>query len=224
MAIDIVPRFVTFDLYGTLIHYRYNENVRRILGDRLPASLVDEFETVHETYRFDEILGDWRPYPEVIERALRRTMRRFGIEERADDGRLAFESIGTFGPYPDVPPALRRLATRFPIVILSNAADTQIVHNVARLGVPVHAVLTAEGARAYKPRVRAFEYLLERLDARPDEIVHVSSSPMYDLRPANDIGIRNKVLMDRGWEHPQPWLRYERITDIAQLPDLLGIP
>jgi 2-haloacid dehalogenase len=64
--------------------------------------------------------------------------------------------------------------------------------------------------------------MLERLGCGPDEIVHVSSSPMYDHRPANDVGIVHKVYMDRSWEPHQPWLNYERITDIAELPVLLG--
>jgi 2-haloacid dehalogenase len=222
VGIEIVPKFVSFDLYGTLIHYEYDKNVRLILGDRLPESITDEFELAGEAIRFDEVMGDWKPYHEIIDRSLRRTMKKFGIEYHDGDGRRAYEAISTFGPYPDVPPALGTLAERYPLVILSNADDAQIVHNVERLGVPVHSVITAEQARAYKPRLAAFEFLLEKLGARPDEIVHVSSSPMYDHRPANDVGIANKVYLDRGWEPDQPWLRYVRITDIAELPVVLG--
>ncbi len=224
MTIEITPKFVSFDLYGTLVDYAYDRNVRRILGDRLPADVVDAFEAAGEAIRFDEVMGDWKPYHEVIDRALRRTMKKFGIEYRDGDGRQAYEAIGTFVPYPDVPPALTRLATTYPIVILSNADDAQIAHNVARLGVPVHAVITAEQAQAYKPRLAAFEYMLDQLGVGPDEIVHVSSSPMYDHRPAQDCGIANKVLMDRGWEPHQAWLSYVRITDIADLPGVLGVP
>ena len=223
MTIEIRPRFVSFDLYGTLVDYQYDRNVRRILGDRLPHDLVDAFEFAGEAIRFDEVMGDWKPYHEVIARSLRRTMEKFGLEYRDEDGRRAYEAIGTFEPYPDVPPALARLAEHYPLVILSNADDDQIRHNVARLGVPLHAVITSEQNRAYKPRLAAFEGMLRALGAAPNEIVHVSSSPMYDHRPAQDVGITNKVLMDRGWEPDQPWLSYVRIRDIAELPDVLGV-
>ena len=53
--------------------------------------------------------------------------------------------------------ALATLAREFPLVVLSNASDSQIGHNVDRLGAPFHAVYTAEEAQAYKPRLRAFE-------------------------------------------------------------------
>jgi 2-haloacid dehalogenase len=38
------------------------------------------------------------------------------------------------------------------------------------------------------------------------------------------MGIKNKVYVDRGFEHDESWLGYERITDIADLPVLLGLP
>lgn len=65
--------------------------------------------------------------------------------------------------------------------------------------------------------------MLDKLGVAPDEIVHVSSSPQYDHRPAFDVGIKNKVYLDRGWEPDQPWLSYTRITDIAEPPVLFGL-
>ena len=38
------------------------------------------------------------------------------------------------------------------------------------------------------------------------------------------MGIKNKVYVDRGFEHDEHWLGYERITDIADLPVLFGLP
>ena len=75
-----------------------------------------------------------------------------------------------------------------------------------------------------KPRLHAFDYMFDKLGVVPDELVHVSASPMYDLRPAAVMGIKNKVYVDRGFEHDEHWLGYERITDIADLPVLFGLP
>jgi 2-haloacid dehalogenase len=184
VAIDIKPKFVSFDMNGTLIHYRQDETIRKVLADRLPAGIVDDFELAGEQIRFDECMGDWRPMHEVIEAALRRTMARFGVEYREGDARAVYDQIPTWTPYAGVTEALRRLAEAYPLVILTNSDD-------------VHA-----------------PSLVENLQA-PVEIVHVSSSPQYDHRPAFDVGITNKVYLDRGWEPDQPWLSYTRITDIA---------
>ncbi|MFI9176376.1 hypothetical protein [Streptomyces lincolnensis] len=41
-----------------------------------------------------------------------------------------------------------------------------------KLGADFHAVLTAEQAGYYKPRYAAFEYMLDELDASPEDFVH----------------------------------------------------
>ena len=123
MGFDIKPKFVSFDMNGTLIHYRQDETIRKVLGDRLPAEVVDDFELAGEQIRFDECMGDWRPMNEVIEAALRRTMAKFGVEYREGDARAVYDQIPTWGPYPGVTAALRRLAEAYPLVILTNTDD-----------------------------------------------------------------------------------------------------
>lgn len=223
MSIGIKPKFVSFDMNGTLIHYRQDETIRKVLGDRLPAEIVDDFELAGEQIRFDECMGEWRSMQYVIEAALRRTMDKFGVEYREGDARAVYDQIPTWTPYPGVSEALRRLADSYPLVMLTNSDDVHAPSLAENLRAPVELVITAEQAQAYKPRLRAFEYLLDKLGVEPDEIVHVSSSPQYDHRPAFDVGIKNKVYLDRGWEPDQPWLSYTRITDIAELPVLFGL-
>jgi 2-haloacid dehalogenase len=216
------PKYVTFDCYGTLTSFQMSSVTKSVLAAQLsddPKPFLDTFEA----YRIDEVLGDWKPYREIIRNALRRAMVRHGLtyDETAADA--IYDAIGTWGPHPDVPAGLARLATRYPLVILSNAADDQIPGNVAQLGAPFHAVITAEQAHAYKPRLAAFEYLLERLSVGPDEIVHVSSSLRYDLMPAHDLGIRHKVYVNRGYEPSTPYYGYTEINTIDELPALFGI-
>ena len=125
------------------------------------------FLTDFSAYRFDEVLGSWKPYAEVIKTALRRCCQRWSVPYRDADGQQLYEAVPTWGPHPDVPAALATLARELPLVILSNASDSQIGHNVARLGAPFHAVYTAEQAQAYKPRLWAFEYMIDRPGLRP---------------------------------------------------------
>ena len=53
-------------------------------------------------------------------------------------------------------------------------------------GADFHAVYTAEQAGFYKPRYGAFEYMLDQLNAAPEDVLHVSSHTRYDLMPAHD--------------------------------------
>ena len=217
------PKFVTFDLYGTLTHFRMSARTRTLFSDRVPAGRMDEFLDDFEAYRIDEVLGAYKRYPDVIRDALRRACARWSIEYVESEGDGIAGDVPDWGPHPDVPEPLARVAEHYPLVILSNAAESQIHRNVEKLGAPFHAVLTSEQARAYKPRFRAFEYMLETLGCRRDEILHVSSSLRYDLIPAHDLRIPHKVYVNRGYEPSVPYYRYHEMPDLSGLPALLGL-
>ncbi len=222
MASDARAKFVSFDMNGTLIHFRIGDAIQRVLGERLPPALADDFRQAGNHYRFDECMGEWKPFHQVVADAMRRTCKRFGVEYRDSDAQAVYEEIPSWVPYPGVTDALRSLAQHYPLVILTNTDDAHAPRLVQNLGAPFAVVITAEQMRTYKPRLRAFEYMLETLGVEADEVVHVSASPKYDLRPAATLGIERKVYMDRGFEPREPWLGYELITDISELPALLG--
>ena len=224
MGFDRKPKFVTFDMNGTLIQFRINDAIRQVLGDRLPAEIADDFLQACKAYRIDECMGDYKPFDQIVADSMERASRRLGLEYREDDARAVYDHVPTFGPYPGVTEALNRLAEAYPLVIVTNSDTAHAVHLVENLQAPFDVVITAEQMGVYKPRLRAFEYMLDKLGVAPDEIVHVSASPMYDLRSAAVMGIEHKVYVDRGFEHDESWLGYERITDIADLPVLLGLP
>jgi len=217
------PKYITFDCYGTLIDFRIADATRERLAHTLDepdmARLVADFVA----YRRDEVLGDWKPYAQVIHDALERACRRNAVDFRPEDARAIYDRIPSWGPHPDVPKALAALSREFPLVILSNAADAQIGANVATLGAPFHAVFTAEQARAYKPRLRAFEYMLDRLGCGPQDVLHCSSSFRYDLMPAHDLGICHKVWVNRGHEPANPGYGYVEIKDVSGLPAVVGL-
>ncbi|PHK94217.1 haloacid dehalogenase type II [Pseudoroseomonas rhizosphaerae] len=218
------PKFITFDCYGTLTNFRMGPVAREHFAGRVPAGRMDAFLQDFSAYRMDEVLGAWKPYAEVLENAIRRTCRKHGISSQEGDGRVFYDAVPGWGPHPDVPAALTRVAREFPLVILSNAANEQIHRNVALLEAPFHAVFTAEQAQAYKPRMQAFEHMLDQLGARPEELLHVSSSFRYDLMTAHDLGIRDKAWVNRGHEpRGNAFYGFHEIPDIGGLPGLLGL-
>ena len=217
------PKYISFDCYGTLTNFRMGDMARELFADRVPRERMDRFVQVFSAYRLDEVMGDWKPYVDVLRSALERACKFCGVEYRDDEGRKFYEAVPTWGPHPDVPAALARVAKEYPLVILSNASDDQIHFNVAKLGAPFHKVYTAQQAQAYKPRLRAFEYMLEQLGARPEDMLHVSSSLRYDHMSANDLGIRDKAFVARGHEPTNPAYGCREIKDISGLPALVGL-
>lgn len=223
MSSNLRPKYITFDAYGTLVHFQMSPLTRKMFADRVGQDRINEFLDDFEAYRLDEVLGAYKPYPQVIKDALRRACDRWRIEYRDSDGETIVAAVPTWGPHAEVPDALAILAKHYPLVILSNAADSQIEGNVAQLGAPFHAVYTAEQARAYKPRFQAFEYMLDTLGCDRSEILHVSSSLLYDLIPAHHLRITHKVYVNRGYEPSTPYYGYDEIKDLSGLPGLLGL-
>jgi 2-haloacid dehalogenase len=221
--IEFQPKYITFDCYGTLTFFQMGALARQLMADIVPANQMDTFVKDFEGQRFDEVLGPWKPYPDVVKDSFRKTLKRWNLEYREADGQALVDAVPTWGPHPDVPDALRALASRYPLVILSNAADDQIGSNVEKLGAPFHAVYTAQQAQAYKPRFQAFQYMLDQLGCGPEDILHVSSSLRYDLMPAYDLRVMNKVYVNRGYEPTNPYYGYHEVKDLSGLPPLLGL-
>jgi 2-haloacid dehalogenase len=217
------PKYVTFDCYGTLINFQMAGAARDHFGHLLQGPRMDEFIRNFQGYRIDEVLQDWKPYAEVVHNALERACKRNKVPFKAEQALEIYNRVPTWGPHADVPAGLAKVAKEIPLVILSNAMVVQIPHNVAKLGAPFHAVLTAEEAGAYKPHLRAFEYMFDTLGCGPEDITHVSSSFRHDLFSAYDLGIKSKVWVNRGHEPANPFYEYTEIPDISHLPSVFGL-
>jgi 2-haloacid dehalogenase len=217
------PKYITFDCYGTLTWFRMSDMTRERFADRIAPDRIDAFVRDFSAFRFDEVLGAWKPYVDVIKNALRRTCALWGIRYDDREAQAFYDAVPSWGPHPDVPAPLARIAKRYPLVILSNASDDQIHENVAKLGAPFHAVFTAQQAQAYKPRFQAFEYMLDKLGCAPADLLHVSASLRYDLMPAHDLRIVNKVYVNRGYEPSTPYYGYHEFKDLSGLPGILDL-
>ena len=87
---------------------------RQLLADRIPAEQMEDFLDDFEAFRGDEVLGAYKPYLQVINDALARTAKLWGIEHRDSDGKSIYESVPSWGPHPDVQEPLAVLAEQLP--------------------------------------------------------------------------------------------------------------
>jgi 2-haloacid dehalogenase len=216
---------VTFDAYATLIDFRLTEATREILADRLPMDGVDteEFLDDFRVMRFQAVLGPYRSYREVLHSSMEIAMRLHGIPYSTSDGAALVATVPTFGPFPEVPSALRALkAAGYEIAIISNTDDDLISANVAKIGLEFDHVITAEQARAYKPSREAFEYAYQVMAIEPARVTHVAQGWEYDLIPTRDLGLKRRVWVNRyrraGSCLYQP---YDELHDLSPLPALL---
>ncbi|MGG1947739.1 haloacid dehalogenase type II [Trinickia sp. NRRL B-1857] len=221
--IDFEPKYITFDCYGTLTRFRMAEMTRELYGKALDPAKLETLVKFFAAYRRDEVLGAWKPYRDVVVDAFRRACERTGVAFDEAKAESIYLAVPTWGPHPDVPEGLSRLANKYKLVILSNASNDQIQHNVDKLGAPFHAVFTAQEAQSYKPRMRGFEYMFDQLNCNPEDVLHVSSSLRYDLMTAHDLGIKHKAFVKRGHEPSTPYYEYYEVDDIPHLASMLGL-
>lgn len=216
------PKWITFDCYGTLVDFNLTPATLEALGERLEGIDQDAFFTRFAEVRYEEVLGEYRPYKDVLRESLRQVMQEFGLTYRSSDGDAMVAAVPTFGPFPEVPDALRRLKTRAHLAIITNSDDDLIPHNVTRIGVTFDRVFTSQQAHAYKPSTVVFNYVLEQLGCDSGDILHVAQGFEYDIVPAHALGW-NRVWINR--HHlagDQAYGPYVELPDLSQLPSLIG--
>lgn len=190
---------VTFDCYGTLIDWEagVRDYVTPILAmssqrDVTPTQWVERWERIQF-----QMLRPYRPYREILQRSYDATMQYFGIEAFVDAGAGLARSVAEWSPFADSRRALRRLARRYRLAIVSNIDGDLLADSVGRLQAPFSCLVTAEDARAYKPDPKPFELAIARLAVEPSAIVHAAFGWKYDLAPARALGMRT-CFVNRG--------------------------
>lgn len=218
-------QIVTFDAYATLINFELAPTTLKVLADRLDLDGldVDEFLDDFRVMRFQAVLEAYRPYHEVLHSSLRNAMRLHGLEYRESDGDALVEAVPTFGPWPEVPDALRALKKKYEIAIISNTDDNLIARNVENIGVEFDYVITAQQAKAYKPDRQTFEYAFQTMDVDPSQVIHVAQGWEYDHIPTRDLGLQRRVWINRyGRRGSSDYQPYDELPDLSGLPALLG--
>ncbi|MFI0816610.1 haloacid dehalogenase type II [Streptomyces sp. NPDC021098] len=217
---------VTFDAYGTLVDFELVPATLKTLGDRLDLDGldVDKFIDNFRVMRFQAVLEAYRPYDEVLHSSLEKAMRLHGLEFRASDGDALVAAVSGFGPFPEVPDALRALKSRYEIAIISNTNDDLIARNIERIGVDFDHVITAQQAGAYKPSRETFEYAYKTIGVDPSQVIHTAQGWEYDLIPTRDLGLARRVWINRfGRRGSTAYQPYDELSDLSGLPALLGV-
>lgn len=184
---------LSFDCYGTLIDWETGlaqalEPLQRQTG-AAAAELLDAYGPVE--HQVEQDFPQLR-YSELLAKVHERLSRRFGVEPDAEEARAFGQSVGDWPAFPDTAEALSYLKQHFKLIILSNVDRASFARSNAQLGVEFDHVLTAEEIGSYKPALRNFEFMLERLgDAgtAKDELLHTAQSLFHDHVPANRLGI-----------------------------------
>ncbi len=220
---------LSFDCYGTLIDWETGLlEALRPLADRsgaTPEQILDAYGPIELAVE-EEYSG--LHYSELLEKVYERLAERFGVSAATEDARAFGQSVGDWPAFLDSAEALEYLKGHFKLIILSNVDRASFTGSNRRLGVEFDEILTAEEIGSYKPSLRNFEYLLDRLNQRgiaKGDLLHVAQSLFHDHVPANRMGIAS-AWIDRRHDKqgggatvlPDPMPHHDfRFTSMAEL-------
>jgi 2-haloacid dehalogenase len=227
-------RAVLFDVLHTLVDDSGFPKVhmRRLLEDDGVAIDPDRFEMIYHEVTTREY--DWEtaareaPFRSIRDRhearvaAIYEQLDLVGLRDVETDTRLLWERISTSRLYPDVAEVLPEIARRgYRLALVSNADEDDPVLRVlmeADLPFRFDAVITSQGAGAYKPAPRIFEHALWRLELDPGEVLMVGDNAASDVLGGSRAGMRVVWLNRRGKEYPADYPEPD-----ATLSDLRGL-
>ncbi|RKT86875.1 2-haloacid dehalogenase [Saccharopolyspora antimicrobica] len=183
---------VVFDVLGTMVDE--TSGLRTEIREAVPDGDVDELIVLwqqHVELEQQRIARGRRAYAnsEVIDgEAARRVAERAGITDPA-----AIERLATAGQrlpaWGDSAAGLERLARRFPVLGLSNAARAALLRLNAHAGLRWHQALSGETASAYKPAPEVYQLAIDSAGCPPERILMVAAHA-WDLRGARATGMR----------------------------------
>jgi 2-haloacid dehalogenase len=219
------PIWITFDCYDTLVEFPIDDVTRQILGPRGDGVDIDQLLADFEALRYETTThAPYRPYRDVLRDTLGQSMQKYGLPYREEDGDALLAAVPTWGPYPDVPPALEQLREAgIKLAIITNSEDDLMSRNVANIGVPIDRVISAEQAHAYKPSPVIFAYALRQLDCEPADLLHVAQGFEYDIVPAHALGWERVWINRYGKSGDPAYGPYHELPDLSGLPDLVGV-
>lgn len=215
-----------FDQYGTVVDMQtgLTEAVAPFLAAKgwrgAPTSLVTWWRRTHfENSMIDALLQkDHTPYREIAHRSLAFVLDRAGIPYAADEVHTLVACIERLQPFPEVPEALARLRTRYPLVVLSNG-DADMLETAKRHhGIPFDRVISVEVANAFKPHPATYTKAAEIVGVRVEEVLFVANHP-FDCIGAKSAGMRTAFINRRrrpfGITPHQPDLIVSTMRDLA---------
>jgi len=196
-------KVVMFDQYGTVVDMQGGlvEIATPFLAAKgwkgNPNSFVTWWRRTHfEDSMIDALLHrEHTPYREIGHRAVTKTLERADIPFTRDEVEYLVSCIEKLRCFPDVPEALKRLQSKYKIVVLSNG-DRDMLETARQYHqVPFDNVISVAEANSFKPHVNTYKKAAEIMGVKMDEVLFVANH-VFDCIGAKSAGM-NSAFIDR---------------------------
>lgn len=223
------PKAIFFDWDHTLWDHDLNasEVIQELLVElsllesisHSPAEIWQEFQ------RINDALWDAYQHGRIDQKTLRETrfVQFFDALGVQGDANLFSDIYLERTPrkthlIPDAYQVIEKLASKYPLYILTNGFDDIQHVKIAGVGMThfFERIITSELAGCKKPSATFFEFALEQANCLPNEVVMVGDHPVIDILAAEAVGIAAVHLNFRAEQ-------VDAKIQISQLAELLNL-
>jgi len=200
-AIKTSVKACMFDQYGTIVDMQGGLTAiaapflkaKGWKGD--PNSFVTWWRRTHfENSMIDALLlREHTPYREIGHRAVAHVMDRAGIEHTGEDVRYLVGEIEKLKPFPEVPPALEKLRTKYRLVVLSNGDPDMLETAKQYHRIAFDRVISVAEAKSFKPHLATYTKAAELLGLKPEQILFVANHA-FDCIGAKSAGMKTAFI------------------------------
>ncbi|KAB8236203.1 putative haloalkanoic acid dehalogenase [Aspergillus alliaceus] len=194
-------RLLSFDVYGTLIDWEtgvWNAIQPILTANNAQISRGTFLKIYHELEKAQQSQTPGMPYSQLLATIHPQLASRLGLNRPREEESYQFgESVGHWPAFPDTVEALKRLATHYKLVVLSNVdrESFQKTNEGSLQGFPFDLVITAQDVGAYKPNLANFEYMLkavkEQFGVEAGQVLQTAQSQFHDHHPAKKMGLQS---------------------------------
>lgn len=114
-------------------------------------------------------------------------------------------------------------ARKIKIGVLTNAGFLEQAEKLIALGVDrfIDYVVSPDICTVNKPDPKAFNYILDKLEVRPENTLMVGDNPVADIKGGNNAGIKTVWIKNRYLEYQNEPQFTHKINDLFELKDIL---
>jgi 2-haloacid dehalogenase len=201
MDLKIQIQVCMFDQYGTVVDMQgglvaFATPFLRSKGwTGSPNAFVTWWRRTHfENSMIDALLGrEHTPYRAIGEAAVAHVMDRAGIAYTDEEVRSLVAAIERLRPFPEVPPALDRLRTRYRLVVLSNGDPDMLETAKSYHGIAFDQVISVATAGAFKPHHATYAKAAKLAGVAPENVLFVANHA-FDCIGAKAAGMRTAFI------------------------------
>ena len=211
----MVPRWATFDCYGTLVDWNagISAELARLFGQSASDRLLARYHVIEPRVQREH--PAW-PYRDVMATVLGELAAEAGVNLPQAEHDALGRSLPRWPVFTEVRGALAEASERgWRLVALSNCDRDLIEASLKTIAVPFELAIVASEIGSYKPAYGHWRSFYDATGADKSRHVHVAQSHFHDIVPAHDLGIRS-VWINRLGETAEP-------PPTRELPDLAGL-